>query len=204
MELKMNKNIIFFIASLLFLLISCKEDNSTEPEKSIFDIQGTNGFIGKVNGTDAFIVVMLFPAETIAYICNGEENIHGWFWQLSDEPEIMSMTSSRGAQLNAEFDGNYFVGEVTLENGNTHSFTAAPSNEEDHGLFLIVDDKATDEGIEGGWIVNQSGEVRGALVVNSSFQTTPSLQTSSVSVNGSSFQVLHVVNTIDGRWGKAG
>ena len=189
------------IVMAAILIVSCSKDNPAEPEKSVYDIQGEPGFIGKVEGTNAFVMVMILTTETIAYVCNGDEEISEWFWAVLDDPAVVNMTSHDGAQLTAQFDGNAFKGEVTLTNGYSYSFTATTDASEDIGLFLINDDQATLDEVEGGWIINPEGEIRGALRISSTFQPTPALQTSSFSTGGKTYRVIHVLSSnFNGDW----
>ena len=163
--MKIIKLISFLFISLVF--ISCGEDSSTEPEPTIFEIQEKNGFVGKVNGTDAFIALLIRENEGIVYACNGDEKIYEWFRGSINESNKISLDNDDGAQVSAEFINNSFVGELTLRSGNLHSFTATPNKLDSAGIYHLSGDIAKQNEIEGGWIVNSDGEERGA------FQNTP-------------------------------
>ena len=189
------------IVMAAILIVSCSKDNPAESEKSVYDIQGDTGFIGTVEGTNAFVAILVFPTETVAYVCNGDEHILERFWKVINDPHVFEMTNSDGAQLSAQFNGDSFQGEVTLQNGSTHSFKAVTSEETDIGLYLVEDDQAEADGVEAGWIVNANGDIRGALRINAIFQTTPSLSTISLSIGSATYQVVHVVSNIEGGTG---
>ena len=196
-----NKITLAILLCISILVFSCSKDNPTKSEKSVYDIQGDTGFIGTVEGTNAFVAILVFPTETVAYVCNGDEHILERFWELIEDPHVFDMTNSDGAQLSAQFDGESFEGEVTLQNGSTHSFKAVTSEETDIGLYLVEDDQAEADGVEAGWIVNANGDIRGALRINAIFQTTPSLSTISLSIGSATYQVVHVVSNIEGGTG---
>ena len=169
----MHNHIISIIVALSLLLISCKEDNSTEPEQTVFDVQGKNGFVGKVNDTDAFIALLIRENEGIVYACNGDEEIYEWFRGSIDESTKINLNNNDGAQVSAEFTNDSFEGEIILRNGNMHSFTATPSNQDSSGIYHLTGDTAIQNEIEGGWIVNSEGEERGAFIISGVFQNTP-------------------------------
>ena len=75
----MNKIGFVILLLISFLFFSCNENTPTEPEPTLFDIQGEQGFVGSVNGTNAFIALLIAETEGIVYVCNGEEEISEWF-----------------------------------------------------------------------------------------------------------------------------
>ncbi|MCW8848897.1 MAG: hypothetical protein OQJ81_02880, partial [Melioribacteraceae bacterium] len=75
----MNKIKLLAIIFMSIIIISCSEDSTTEPEESIFDVQGENGFVGTVEGTNAYIAFLVAEEEAIVYVCNGDEEIAEWF-----------------------------------------------------------------------------------------------------------------------------
>ncbi len=69
-----------FFMSLLMIFVCCScEKTSSELETTFFDLQGENGFVGTVEGTNAFVSILLGEEEGIAYVCDGDEDISEWF-----------------------------------------------------------------------------------------------------------------------------
>ncbi len=141
-----------------------------------FDIQGENGFAGKVDGTNLFIGLLIAQNEVIVYVCNGNELISEWFKETIDNPSMIRLTNSEGAKISAIFESNAFSGQVTLRNSTTpYSFTAIPNVAADAGLYIVSGQEAIDDEIGAVWILNSEGEERGTLKIKSVFQKTPAL-----------------------------
>ena len=174
---KTIKNKIRSVILLLisFLVFSCSEETPLEPEPTFFDIQGENGFVGTVNGTDAFIAILVASDEAIAYVCNGDEEIHEWFWGEINDPTNISLTNSNGALISGQFSGSSFAGNVTLRNMDTYSFKATPNTEIETGLFRVYGDLATKLEVSAGWILSSASEERGSFKIQSVFQATPKM-----------------------------
>jgi len=81
------------------IIISCSEETTTEPEPTFFDIQGENGFVGNVDGTDAFISILAGESKAVVYVCNGDEQLSEWFKGNIGDPENISLTNGDGAQV---------------------------------------------------------------------------------------------------------
>ena len=171
--MKLKMNLLKSVVPLLFILITiaCKED-PIEPEETIFDIQGENGFVGTVDGTDAFIALLIADNEAIVYVCNGEEEISEWFNGNISNPRNISLTNSSGAKVDGKFSGSTFTGTVILSNSNNYSFSASPNTGSLTGIFRVYGELAEQEGIDAGWILNSTDE-RGSFRWNAVFQTTP-------------------------------
>lgn len=169
------KNIIVSIILLLigFSVFSCIEETPLEPEPTLFDIQGENGFVGTVNGTNAFIALLVASDEALVYLCNGDEEIHEWFIGHINDPTNISLTNIEGAQISGKFNGNSFSGNVMLRNNKTHTFKATPNTGDKTGVFRVYGDLATQDEVEAGWILNSAGEERGSFKFQSLFQATP-------------------------------
>ena len=165
---------VILILLIGLLVISCNEKTLSEPEVStIFDIQGENGFAGPVNGTDAFIALLVAGDEAIVYVCNGDEEISEWFRGTISDPAEINLTNSAGAEISALFAGTSFKGDVTLSNDSGFSFIATPNGAEDAGIFRVMGDQAAQDEVEAGWILNSEGDDRGALKVKSKFRKAP-------------------------------
>ena len=159
----MRKIKLFALIFISIIIISCSEDSTTEPEVNVFEVQGENGFVGTVDGTNAFIALLIAKDEAIVYVCNGEEEIAEWFKGNISDPENISLINSSGAQVTGKFEGSSFSGSVVLRNSSTHSFTASTNTGTETGVFRVYGDEATQEGIDAGWILNSSGEERGSI-----------------------------------------
>ena len=158
-----NKISVVILLFHSFLIFSCSEKTLSESEtKTIFDIQGENGFAGTVNGTDAFIALLIAGDEAIVYVCNGDEEISEWFRGAISDPTEISLTNSKGVHISAKFKGNSFEGDVMLGSDSTHLFTATPNSVEDAGIYRVYGDQATQDEVEAGWILNSEGDDRGA------------------------------------------
>jgi hypothetical protein len=169
----MNKIKLLVLLFFSFFVISCSEDTPTEPESTVFEEQGESGFVGTVEGTNAFISLLIAKDEAIVYVCNGEEEISEWFKGTISDPTDIILTNTDGAQVTGKFEGNSFSGNVVLRNSSTYTFTAKANMGTNTGVFRVHGDEAAQEGIFAGWILNSSGEERGSFKVNSVFKTTP-------------------------------
>lgn len=150
--------------------------NKEEPEETLFDIQGENGFVGIVEGTNLFIGLLIADEEAIVYVCNGDELISEWFMGAIDNPTHIQLTNSDGAKISAKFEARVFSGQITLRNSTTpSSFTAIPNTAEDAGIYIVSGKEAIDDEIGAAWILNSEGEERGMLKLKSEFQKTPAL-----------------------------
>jgi hypothetical protein len=170
---KMHKIKLLVVMFVSIVIISCSEDTITEPEPNLFEVQGENGFVGSVDGTNAFIALLVAKEEAIVYVCNGDEEIAEWFKGNISDPENISLTNGDGAQVTGKFDGSSFTGSVALRNSSRHSFTASSNTGTETGIFRVYGDEATQEGVDAGWILNSSGDERGSFKFKSVFQTTP-------------------------------
>ena len=169
----MNKLKLLLTLIVSFMAVSCSEDTPTEPEATVFEAQGESGFVGTVDGTNAFISILIAKDEAIVYVCNGEEEISEWFRGAITDPTNVSLTNSSGAKITGQFSGSSFSGDVTLRNTISHAFKAAPNTGTETGVFRVHGDLAAQDEVEAGWILNSSGDERGSLKLNSLFQVTP-------------------------------
>jgi len=169
------KNSIYqflFICFLTVTIFSCSQKSSTEPEPDFFDVQGTNGFVGMVDDTDAFIALLVASDEGIVYVCNGDEEIAEWFRGTVTDPKSINLTNSAGAQIGAQFKGNSFQGTITLRNDHSLTFQATPNTDKDSGIYRVYGEEAEQDEIEAGWILDSEGDQRGSLRIGNSFQRT--------------------------------
>jgi hypothetical protein len=189
--MKFKMSFLKLVIPMFFLLLTFAcEDDPVEPEETLFDIQGENGFVGTVDGTDAFIALLIADKEAIVYVCNGEEEIYEWFRGNITDPENISLNNGYGSQVVGKYVDRSFTGNVILSNGNTHSFSAIPNTGNEKGIFQVYGDLAAQEGIVAGWILNTSGEERGSFRFNSVFVATPvKPKTSTIMFKSNSFSI---------------
>jgi len=173
-----------------FFVFSCNEKTPTEAELTFFDVQGENGFVGKVTGTNAFIAILSGDTLAVVYICNGDEQISEWFIGVIDEPTEINLVGITGAQISAQFTKDSFSGEVTLGSGTTHIFSATPNGTGDTGIFRVMGDQAATDEVDAGWIRNFDGEVKGAFRIHNAFRQTPALPNANFAVNSKSYPVF--------------
>lgn len=190
--MKFKINFVKYFAPLFFVFaaISCSDDATTEPEKTLFEVQGENGFVGNVEGTDAFIALLISNKEALVYVCNGEEEIYEWFRGNITNPENFTLKNGYDSQVVGKFDGSKFTGTVTLTDASTHTFSATPNTGNETGIFQVYGDLATQEGVVAGWILNANSEERGSFRLNSVFQATPAKpKTRTISFRNNSFSI---------------
>jgi hypothetical protein len=133
-------------------------------------------FVGKVDGLDAFIGIGSDGYNVTAYVCDGAnnnlgDNFQGTIDQASNG--VLTLQAQNGDLLTLNFDqttiDSVFVpdssvtGTLTLASGSNYSFSTeaavAPG-----GLFLANGQTMADGSAgDGGWVVLNDGEVRGAF-----------------------------------------
>jgi hypothetical protein len=147
------------------LLLACGgADEPTGGGSGVPDVSETGAgvagsFVGKVEGTDAFIgLVVLGSRETLAYVCDSK-GISQWFRGIADRNRVSLRADPavlEGALSLAEAKGT-----VTLRDGVPRSFAAEPAVGF-AGLYRASD---SGDGLNhvGGWIVLAHGEQRGGI-----------------------------------------
>lgn len=129
----------------------------------VFTQAQEGNFVGHLEGTDAFVAIVSNGDEAVAFVCDGAEIVAWLRGAVEDGSLALESSSSTGqntylleAQLGASAEGS-----LTL-NGQPLSFTAEPA-EDEAGLYRAGE---TLDGVTliGGWIVNNSGEQRGAVI----------------------------------------
>ena len=160
----------------LFFLLAISQ--ATNRKLNFFDIQGENGFVGTVDGTNAFVSILLGEERGIAYVCNGDEDISEWFsGPVSDLKEV-SFTNTKGAKITASFINNSFEGEVSLRDGRKFLFKAEVNSEAYGGIYRVLGEDAVQAEIEAGWIVKSETDQRGSFKFRTVTQPTTTLSKS--------------------------
>ena len=130
--------------------------------------QGLEGnFVGAAKNSKAFIAIVAAQGKVLAYICDGEK-IAQWFRGTLGEGGAIAIelgSNKLNARLNAGIvSGTVEVGGEKLE----FSATAATGNA---GLFR-TELSAGGSNYTGGWIIDQNGEQRGAVIGGGGFQAS--------------------------------
>jgi hypothetical protein len=146
----------------------------------VTEIQNFNpdSFVGKVQGTNAFIAVVSLRGQVLAYVCDGTADgvtISKWFKGTLKDGQLNAKAND-GSPLTGTLNANALNGTVSLA-GASRSFTSAEAASP-AGLFMTTtgtsafidafennlpfDDLLLDFG-ELGWIVLPDGSQHGAL-----------------------------------------
>ena len=187
----MNKIKLLVMLLFGFIAITCSEDNPTEPERTFFDIQGENGFVGNVDGTNALVSILIGESEGVVYVCNGEEGISEWFKGTINDPTEFTFANTKGSNISGKFEDNSYIGEVTLSTGNKHTFLAISGTQENSGIYRVMGEEADEDQVEAGWILNSTGMEKGSLLIGSVFQKTIVLPKTNVIIKNKSYPVFH-------------
>ena len=100
------------------------QENSEDKPSSPY----TGNLVGKVEGTNAFVAVVVDRENhALAYICDGNE-IAEWFRGAVAQDGSLDLRSEGGALLVAEVAKSGTEGTVTLE-GEEHAFSASRAEE---------------------------------------------------------------------------
>jgi hypothetical protein len=168
----------------LFAVAGCSTNSadSTSP-------QSENGFVGSVDGTDAFVSLVVGEDKAAAYVCNGDEQIAEYFWGSVDDSSSFTLESTEGATITAGFEDGTFSGQVTLPDGSTYKFETTEASQE-AGIYLVAGENAVTAGVAGGWVVDGDNNERGALRRGSRFQRTPKFNRSGVKQAGAEIAVV--------------
>lgn len=164
-----------------------QDDTDTAAPDATPTTSATNdrGFVGEVDGTDAYIAVVSGTTEAVAYVCDGDADIAEWFRGPVDADGHMELTNDGGATLDATI-GDGVTGAITFADGSTHD-VAATAATGDAGLYRIAGD---DPDVVGGWVVGLDGTARGSLRVRGIRKTAAPEPTATVEVDGRTFDVV--------------
>lgn len=127
----------------------------------------SGSFVGRVQGSEAFIAFVVKGSKVLAYLCDGSK-LADWFRLVQDASSAVDGRSASGIRLQAKFSAQEVKGSVTLADGKILEFSATPITGE-AGLYrseVLI----SNESYVGGWIVDQKGEQRGAVVGGGNFQ----------------------------------
>jgi hypothetical protein len=116
-------------------------------------------FVGKLEGSKAFIAVVVSGGKTLAYVCDSEK-LAQWFRGPVVDGTVEVKTAN-GEHLQVRLSPQGATGSLVW-GGQLYAFSAAPA-EGTAGLYR-VEASANQTAYIGGWIVNQQGEQRGAII----------------------------------------
>jgi serine/threonine-protein kinase len=144
----------------------------------------SGSFVGKVDGSDAFIAIVLHTnGEVTAYVCDSAI-ISEWF-KGSVTGSSLDLTNASGARLTADLAADSFNGTFTLAGGSALNFSVT---EEDQpaGLYRGED---TVDGVDlvAGWIVLPDGDQRGAVSGGGRTVPAPTFDTSTRTGKGTNW-----------------
>ena len=135
--------------------------------------QGDHGFVGTVDGTEAFIAIVTGLEVAEVLVVHGGDEIYEWFEVDLLDDYALSFENAVGAGISAVYENDTFAGEVTLRNGQKHSFATNVIEGDVAGMFFILDEQCDRGEAEGGWIIDGAGTQRGAMLIQSQFVDTP-------------------------------
>jgi hypothetical protein len=122
--------------------------------------QTAGSYVGEVRGSRAFIALVLSQeGKALAYVCDGE-SIALWF-RGRLEGGVLELQGSAGQRLQGRLDGEV-SGRITLPDGQSLVFSAQGATG-GAGLYRY-EGSADGSAYTGGWIINQKGEQRGAVI----------------------------------------
>lgn len=114
-------------------------------------------FVGKVEGTDAYIAVSVLPDRVLAYLCDGKQ-LKQWFDGSAPGNRIEARDDSAQGSLTATLAGEVVTGSVSVR-GSSHRFFAERAR---RPAGLYVNTQYPTPETRGAWIVLPDGTQRGA------------------------------------------
>jgi hypothetical protein len=133
-------------------------------------------FVGSVEGTDAFIGIVTDGDRLIAYVCDGADTGIADFYtgaahdaaagmltlKTDDGPDVLTLATDAARLPGLAGSGNSLTGSFVMADGVSHAFSAELAS--GPGALYRTDETMADgTDAEGGWVVLNSGDVRGSL-----------------------------------------
>jgi hypothetical protein len=122
---------------------------------------GTNTWVGKVEGTDAYVAMLIKDTTRYVYVTDGKE-VNFLFRGEIGETDVSNYFTLRDDQnhvINVQApQGNTFRGIITVTAGQHLNFAVSPARG-DAGLYRAKEGTA-----QSSWIVLEDGSFRGAKV----------------------------------------
>lgn len=169
------------------ILSACGSDSRGEGSRAENLADAGRGFVGTVDGTDAFIALLTSGGDAVVYICDGPADIAEWFAGPVEETTI-DLRNDAGAQIEATASDGGYAGTVTFATGERHRFQAEPA-ESGAGLLRVTGPAAQADGLVAGWIVTNNGEQRGSFRVRGIARTAPAVPGTTLTFAGTSYPV---------------
>jgi hypothetical protein len=148
-------------------------------------------YIGAVEG-GPFVAVVVDDGAVLAYACDGDVtgvSVYAWLEGQVDGGRVAAVHAEDPVALDATFDGEVLTGVLDLD-GATLGFTAVPAAG-DAGLYTAVESD-----LRGGWIFDQDGTQRGAVLNRNTGDVASILLTSSSQASISAFSVTLMVHRV--------
>jgi len=172
--MKSTLRFIFVILLASLLLTAC--GGVAEP------VSGS--FVGKVDGSDAFIAIILHTDGTVtAYVCDSA-SISAWF-KGSVDGSSLDLTNASDARLTADLAPDSFTGTFTPSGNSPLTFSVTKADQPS-GLYRGED---TVDGVDlvAGWIVLPNGDQRGAVSGGGKTVAAPTFNTATRTGKGTTW-----------------
>jgi len=111
-------------------------------------------YVGALNGSAAFIALVIQNGVAVVYICDGDQ-ISEWFGGSVSNNQL-DFTSAKGTHLTASAAADSVSGTLSLAGGQPLAFVAQTAVEGQTGLFRFKGDQ-DNVTYTTGWIVTQTG-----------------------------------------------
>jgi len=150
--------------------------------------KAVNGsFVGKVDGSDAFIAVILHTNGAVtAYVCDSAD-ISEWF-KGSVTGSSLDLTSKGGAHLTADLAADSFNGIFTPSRANGASSLTFNVKAADQPAGLYRGENTVDAvDLVAGWIVLPDGDQRGAVSGGGKTVSAPTFNTTTRTGKGTTW-----------------
>ena len=114
--------------------------------------QAANTYLGSVDGTDAYIAVIMAGDKAVAFLCDGASM---WEWPTGTfNDNRVQLTNSSGTTVGARLDGSTLTGTVKI-GGADHNFTAVPAQANEGVYRTVVNENGQTSTV--GWIIRDAG-----------------------------------------------
>jgi hypothetical protein len=132
----------------------------------------TTTFVGKLDGSRAFVALAVRDGKVRAYVCDGR-HLGRWLnGRVADRS--VAAAGAAGSRLNASVHGAAANGSVTLDGGHPQHFAAVAAHG-GAGLF-----RGSGHGYTGGWIVLADGAQRGVFTTKTTSFSAPLLTSQAI------------------------
>jgi serine/threonine protein kinase, bacterial len=178
------------------------DDNKSSSGSSTSDTTATTqnasskriatNFVGKVEGTDALIAIVVGSKTAVAYVCDSKGI--GVRFDGKAGSDHLDLTSKQGDKATVDVNGDDASGTVTLD-GKEHKFNAN-SAPKDAGYYR-AQGEVNGQSVTVGWVRAPGGDVKGLVHTEGGLASAaPQLRIDqrTVNVQGQTLQIDHAVN----------